>query len=394
MIFPMTISASLLPPSFLNNNLNSSRLPTSTSLRLSPPTSESGKHSFSVEKIRKWAAVDDQVSNSIRVTDFVERSKNMAMVRSGLDSTGPPRWFTPLDCVADGGGRFDDAPILLYLPGIDGTGFGLIRHHQKLKRMFDIWCLHIPVLDRTSFEGIVGYVENTLRSEIITSKSKPIYLVLESLGSCIAFTVAARNPDVDLMIVSANSATSSHKSQLQTLLSFAEAIPDQLHAMIPNTFKFTENLIKTTMACVENDLRRSFGSLPENSITMLSYLSFLADILPKESIIWKLKILRSASSYTNSRLHTIRAPMLILASGNDQLFPSEEEAKRINNMKSDSRMRLSKDSDHTIFLESNFDLVTVIKATSFYRRSGRMNYAKDYILPTSNEIQKIEEQFK
>lgn len=318
----------------------------------------------------------------------------MTMVRSGVDSTGPPRWFTPLDCNADGGGRVDDAPILLYLPGIDGAGLGLIRHHQKLKRMFDIWCLHIPVLDRTPFEGIVAYVEKTLKSEIVNSKNKPIYLVGESLGSCIAFTVAARNPDVDLMIVSANSATSFQKSQLQTLLSLAESIPDQLHAMIPNALKFTENSVKTTMAYVENDLRRSFGSLPENSVTMLSYLSFLADILPKESIIWKLRMLDSASSYANSRLHAIRAPMLILASGNDQLFPSEEEAKRINNMKSDSRMRLSKDSDHTIFLESNFDLVTVIKATSFYRRSRRMNYAKDYIIPTSNEILKIEEQFR
>lgn len=53
--------------------------------------------------------------------------------------------------------------------------------------------------------GIVAYVEKTLRSEIVNSKNKPIYLVGESLGSCIAFTVAARNPDVDLMIVSANS---------------------------------------------------------------------------------------------------------------------------------------------------------------------------------------------
>ncbi|KMZ64320.1 Acyltransferase-like protein, chloroplastic [Zostera marina] len=397
MISPTAISAflhsSILPP-FPNNNLNSLHLPTSASLRLSPSTSENGKHPFSVEKLRKWAAVRDEASSSIGVTDFIERSKEMAKVRSGVDSTGPPRWFTPLDCDIDGGGRIDDAPILLYLPGIDGTGFGLIRHHQKLKRMFDIWCLHIPVMDRTPFEGIVAYVEKTLRSEIINSKNKPIYLVGESLGSCIALTVAARNPDVDLMIVSANSATSFHKSQLQTLFSLAEAIPDQFYDMIPNAFKSTENSIKTIRAYVENDLRRSFGSLPENSITMLSYLSFLADILPKESIIWKLKMLRSASSYANSRLQTIRAPMLILASGNDQLFPSEEEAKRINNMKIDSRMRLSKDSDHTIFLESNFDLVTVIKATSFYRRSGRMNYAKDYIIPTPNEIQKIEEQFK
>ena len=42
-------------------------------------------------------------------------------------------------------------------------------------------------------------------------------------------------------------------------------------------------------------------------------LQFLVDILTKESIIWKLKILKTAASFVNSRLHAVKAQTLVLA---------------------------------------------------------------------------------
>ena len=43
------------------------------------------------------------------------------------------------------------------------------------------------------------------------------------------------------------------------------------------------------------------------------FLQFLVDILTKESIIWKLKILKTAASFANSRLHAVKAQTLVLA---------------------------------------------------------------------------------
>ncbi|GKV40649.1 hypothetical protein SLEP1_g48258 [Rubroshorea leprosula] len=80
-----------------------------------------------------------------KLMDFFEACKEFI----GSDG-GPPRWFSPLEC----GCRVPDSPLLLFLPGIDGTGLGLLMHHRKLGKIFDIWCLHIPVKDRTSFTGI------------------------------------------------------------------------------------------------------------------------------------------------------------------------------------------------------------------------------------------------
>jgi hypothetical protein len=43
------------------------------------------------------------------------------------------------------------------------------------------------------------------------------------------------------------------------------------------------------------------------------FLQFLVDILTKESIIWKLQILKKAASFVNSRLHAVKAQTLVLA---------------------------------------------------------------------------------
>lgn len=47
-------------------------------------------------------------------------------------------------------------------------------------------------------------VESTVRSEHFCSQNRPIYLVGDSLGGCVALAVAARNPDIDLVLVLAN----------------------------------------------------------------------------------------------------------------------------------------------------------------------------------------------
>ena len=48
---------------------------------------------------------------------------------------------------------------------------------------------------------------------------------------------------------------------------------------------------------------------------MLTCILFqgMADTIPKDTLIWKLKLLKSASAYANSRLHAVKAEVLMLA---------------------------------------------------------------------------------
>ncbi|GJM98318.1 hypothetical protein PR202_ga15314 [Eleusine coracana subsp. coracana] len=145
------------------------------------------------------SALDATATRRGGITEYMEAAREMARRKDG----GPARWFTPLEC-GGAGGRVPGAPTLLYLPGIDGVGLGLIRHHERLAKMFELWCLHIPVEDRTSFEGLVEYVEKAVKSETSRAQDRPVYLVGESVGACIALAVAARNPDIDLVLILVN----------------------------------------------------------------------------------------------------------------------------------------------------------------------------------------------
>ncbi|KAK1294817.1 Acyltransferase-like protein [Acorus calamus] len=216
------------------------------------------------EKPPPWVLDEAEVKERTSVGDYVARSREL--MRS---DGGPLRWFSPVECGPD---RLEGSPLLLFLPGFHGIGTGLVLHHRRLGKIFDVWCLHIPISDRTPFEGLVEFVERTIKSESSHLPSRPIYLVGDSFGGCLALAVAARNPDVDLILILANPG---------------------------NSFRMVvENAIK--------ELPQTVGELIQS--TML-----LGDVLPKETFLWKLKMVKSASLYANSRLHAVKSQTLVLA---------------------------------------------------------------------------------
>ncbi|XP_020227392.1 acyltransferase-like protein At3g26840, chloroplastic [Cajanus cajan] len=319
--------------------------------------------------------------------EYLEQSKEFIKADGGT-----PRWFSPLECAS----RMENSPLLLFLPGIDGVGLGLILHHQKLGRIFDIWCLHIPVADRTPFTDLVKIVETTVKSEYQRSPNRPIYLVGESLGACLALAVSALNPDIDLVLILANPATSFSRSNLQLLTPLLDALPDPLSPSLPNILKLTAGeSLRTVLDNVVQGLplQNIAGDLAKDFTTFSLSLPVLADILPKETLLWKLKLLKSASAYAHSRLYAIKAQTLILSSGNDQLLPSQQEGERLLKLLPKCELRKFDDSGHFLFLEGSIDLVTIIKGTSYYRRGKYHDYASDFLPPTPDEARKIIESY-
>ncbi|XP_010507016.1 PREDICTED: acyltransferase-like protein At3g26840, chloroplastic [Camelina sativa] len=157
------------------------------------------------------------------LSDFLEEARGFVG-----DGGGPPRWFSPLESGAQAPG----SPLLLFLPGIDGTGLGLIRHHKKLGEFFDIWCLHIPVSDRTPAKDLVKLIEKTVKSEYYRFPNRPIYLVGESIGACLALDVAARNPNIDLSLILVNPATHVNNFISQPLSGMLNVLPDGIPKLL------------------------------------------------------------------------------------------------------------------------------------------------------------------
>lgn len=52
--------------------------------------------------------------------------------------------------------------------------------------------------------GLLKIVEETVRAEHERSPRRPIYIVGESLGGCLALSVAALNPNIDLALILIN----------------------------------------------------------------------------------------------------------------------------------------------------------------------------------------------
>ncbi|EFH60507.1 hydrolase, alpha/beta fold family protein [Arabidopsis lyrata subsp. lyrata] len=317
------------------------------------------------------------------------------------EDNSPSRWFSPLEKSKD---PCDGAPLLLFLPGIDGNGLGLIRQHQKLGQMFDIWCLHIPASNRTSFTDLVAMVERTVKSENQRSPRKPIYLVGESLGACIALAVAACNPEIDLLLILSNPATSYGNSLLQHLAPLVKALPDQFDLAFPSVLslipggplkRMVAHWVRglpemETAANIYQDLviTSTLTSVVLSNMVKNLTMQILADTFRRETLLWKLKLLDAAAIFANAHLHLVQAQTLILSSGNDQILPSKFEGKRLRKKLPKCEVRSFKDNGHCLFLEDGIDLVSIIKATSFYRRGSHQDYVSDYIPPTISEFNK------
>ena len=81
------------------------------------------------------------------------------------DDGGGPRFQTPLPppaATAAAGAR-QALPLLLYLPGIDGTGLAASRQFPSLLRRFDMRTFVVPPGDRTPFEGLVRSIVDYLK---------------------------------------------------------------------------------------------------------------------------------------------------------------------------------------------------------------------------------------
>ncbi|KAH8941594.1 hypothetical protein BDL97_14G050300 [Sphagnum fallax] len=338
-------------------------------------------------KLENAAISTPEVSHEQKLTvrNYIEE---VAYFLQCGDGGGAPRWFSPLLPAPP-----TNAPILLFLPGMDGTGLGLLLHHESLARLFELWCLHIPVHDRTPFTGLVKLVEDTVIEETKRRPQSPIYLVGDSLGAVLALAVAARNPELDLVLILSNPATSFDRSQLQLLFPFLQnTLPSTLSTVAPLLLSFTlGDPLKFAQGRVNDNasILQKAEQLCTSLFPLFPLLPKLLEILPPEMLGWKLSMLHTAALYTNSRIHAVRAEVLVLASGNDLVLPSIDEAERLKKIIPGCRVRFFRENGHLLFLEGDFNLATLIRSTGSYRRKHKHDPVNDFVMFTRDEFQTL-----
>ena len=134
------------------------------------------------------------------------------------ETGGPPRFFSPLTdsasaaaaAVASTPDGIDPRPLMLYVPGLDGTGFAASSQFDSLSRYFNLVALNIPVNDRSSYAQLVDIVSDFLESQRV--EYDQTYLVGESMGGLLSLGVAQSRPDLVDRLVLVNPASSYDKS--------------------------------------------------------------------------------------------------------------------------------------------------------------------------------------
>uniref|UniRef100_A0A1J3EUD2 Acyltransferase n=1 Tax=Noccaea caerulescens TaxID=107243 RepID=A0A1J3EUD2_NOCCA len=141
----------------------------------------------------------------------------------------------------------------------------------------------------------------------------------------------------------------------------------------------------------ETDVTQIGGGFLGDFFTTSDNLSTMIRILPKDTLVWRLQLLKSATETANSHMHTVKAQTLILLSGRDQWLLNKEDIDRLRCALPKSEVRNFENNGHFLFLEDGVDLATIIKSAYFYRRGKKLDYTSDYILPTPFELKEFEE---
>lgn len=240
-----------------------------------------------------------------------------------------------------------NAPLFIYLPGMDGTGLLLDRQLAGLEKGFDIRCLTIALNDLSNWESLTEQVVNLVKVELRREAQKSVYLCGESFGGCLALKVISRAPELFKRLILINPASSFKAYPWMYWGSYLVCpFPEPFHRI--SCLGFLPFL--AALSRIEPDNRRALLNAMQS--------------VSQDTSVWRISLLRDFQ-IDQAELHRIVQPTLIIASGDDRLLPSVAEAEHLIAHLANAQMYVLPYSGHACLLEADVDLYDIIQATGF-----------------------------
>ena len=226
-----------------------------------------------------------------------------------------------------------DLPLLLFLPGIDGSGLAGTTQWPRLGSTFEIRALSLSADDRSTFDALCSHCSAFLAT---AAKGRGCLLVGESTGAVVALGVALRSPSLIDGMCLINPATSYSGSALSVVAPLLPRLPQALYRTTP--------LLVTPLFGKPDWFRPIVGErapampapLLPTPADVLAASSALAEVLPADTLAWRLREhLEVGSASVNSRLRALEgrralaAGTLLLGAERDLLLPSVDETRRL-----------------------------------------------------------------
>eukprot|EP01026_Neomeris_dumetosa_P027374 TRINITY_DN2224_c0_g1_i2.p1 TRINITY_DN2224_c0_g1~~TRINITY_DN2224_c0_g1_i2.p1 ORF type:complete len:712 (-),score=43.77 TRINITY_DN2224_c0_g1_i2:244-2379(-) len=281
-----------------------------------------------------------------------------------LVSDGPPRFTSPL-IPGLSGGNLKSLPLMLYIPGLDGTGFGASRQFPSLLQNFDLKCMTVPISDRSSFTDLVATIKEYLIYEADDSSvSRPIYLLGESFGGLLAMAAAVECSDLVDRLIVANPASSYPRSAWPSIGPLLPLLPQEAYQQLPV-------ILRPVLATFRNPGDMNVFELGQELTKIVRETamssSSLPSILPPETLAWKFKLLDEGCQFMeNVGYKNIWQKTLIVTGAQDLLIPSREEGVRLERILPRAQNIQFPEIAHNILQNQDVDLAEIIKENNFY----------------------------
>eukprot|EP01025_Chloroclados_australasicus_P007168 TRINITY_DN12288_c0_g1_i1.p1 TRINITY_DN12288_c0_g1~~TRINITY_DN12288_c0_g1_i1.p1 ORF type:complete len:714 (+),score=35.25 TRINITY_DN12288_c0_g1_i1:137-2278(+) len=319
---------------------------------------------------------------------------------------GSPRFvspFFPWNCYKN----TQKKPLMIYLPGVDGTGYAGYRQFSRLQHFFELVILQIPSSDRTSFTDLIAIVKEYLVLAAQQSTTdRPIYLFGDSFGGVLAMAVAVECKDIVDRLILVNPASSFPRTPWKQLAPILGAmVTPQTYPFLPYvSIPFFGNMYGLVSHRIQDssDPLQKLLQLREGMLEQLPELDALKSLFPLDCIQWKIKLTDEGCQYMTSQGYRhIQQRTLILVGDQDLVLPSKEEGDRLKSVLPRAKVVHFPECAHTLMLEQGTDVVKVIKENGFYttkrnmstipknnvRQSNGYGLAMPIELPTAKELQ-------
>ncbi len=240
-----------------------------------------------------------------------------------------------------------DRPLLVYIPGMDGTGKLFQSQTKRIASYFDLRCLSIPVRHQGDWMNLAVEMVELIESELAFNRERLVYLCGESFGGCLALKTALIAPSLIQRSILVNPASSFNQ---RPVLGLGVNIMN----WIPNWFYDYSTLGFVPFLAQLNRIEAKYSKA----------LLKAMQSLPPQLVSQRLSLLRNFE-VSKIELKSLNIPTLLIAGAADRLLPSVEEAKRLVNLLPEAKMVVLPHSGHACLLETETNLYNILLEQDF-----------------------------
>ncbi|GMH38048.1 hypothetical protein BSKO_05932 [Bryopsis sp. KO-2023] len=287
-----------------------------------------------------------------------------------LTTDSGPRFDRPYVADSPADIKTSELPVMLYLPGEDGTGLTASRQFPSLVQRFDFEAMTIPAADRTDFDGLVKIVKEYLKNSLHPrAEGRPVYLLGESFGGLLALVVAAECKDLVDRVVLVNPATSYKDSFLPVIAPLLPQLPNEVYSLLPFAIApIVGNPIQLLLRNVDLSAPPDVlvGQFLETAGQMFGTLDFLGDLFDRDLLQWRLTLMQQGVERFDKIILDVQQRCLVIGGEEDWLLPSAKEADRLEKSLPRGRKILLPQRSHVLLQEAGIDLIKIMKEEGFY----------------------------